>query len=74
MSAAIRNHEPDEVQALISRHSIMYDVSHMDAISFDTQAVCRFFHTCIHCVSGCSCYIHISWDFLVAAAIVCRVL
>ena len=46
---------------------------HMDAISFDTQAVCRFFHTCIHCVSGCSWFILISRDSLIDAAIICRV-
>jgi len=40
VSATIRLHEPDGVQALISRYYIMY---HMDAISSDTQAVCRFF-------------------------------
>ena len=28
---------------------------HMDVISSDNLAVCRFFHACIHCVSGCSC-------------------
>ena len=49
-------------------------VYHMDAISSDTQAACRFFHAYIHCVSGCSCFILIFRDSLVAAAIVCRVL
>ena len=47
---------------------------HMNAISSDTQAVCRFFHTCVHCVSGCSCFIPISRNSLLAAAIVYKVL
>ena len=61
------------------RRSLVTNVSctmmyHMDAISFDTHAVCRFICTCIHFVSVCICFILISRDFLVAAAIVCGVL
>ena len=69
----------DSTSSMAYRRSFVSTIScntmyHMDAISSDTQSVCRFFHTCNHCVSRCSCFILICRDSLGAASIVCRVL
>ena len=66
--AAIRLHEPVDVQSQISRHYIMYDdVPHRCDF---LRGLMWFIHTCIHCMSGCSCFILISRYSFVAAAIV----
>jgi len=47
---------------------------HMDVVSSETQAMCRFFRTCVQFVSGLRCASLISRDSLAVAAIICRVL